>query len=47
MNKTDEHGNTLLTVAVQNGYLKIAKLYVAKGANPNHQVNVMFTSIYA
>ncbi|CAN0141239.1 unnamed protein product, partial [Ectocarpus sp. 12 AP-2014] len=37
LNKTDDHGNTLLIVAAQNGNLKMAKLYVYKGANPNHQ----------
>ncbi|CAN0329367.1 unnamed protein product, partial [Laminaria digitata] len=38
LNKGDDHGNTLLMVAVQNSNLKISKLYVNKGANPNHQV---------
>lgn len=38
MNKVDDHGNTLLMVAAQNGNLKMAKLFVYKGANPNHQV---------
>lgn len=42
LNKTDDHGNTLLMVAAQNGNLKMAKLYVNKGANPNHQVREMF-----
>ncbi|CBN77180.1 Response receiver [Ectocarpus siliculosus] len=37
LNKTDDHGNTLLIVAAQNGNIKMAKLYVYKGANPNHQ----------
>ena len=37
INKPDEHGNTLLSVACQNGNMKIAKLLVGKGANPNHQ----------
>lgn len=37
INKPDEHGNTLLGVACQNGNMKIAKLLVSKGANPNHQ----------
>ena len=37
INKDDEHGNTLLHVAAQNGNLKIGKLLIEKGANPNHQ----------
>lgn len=38
LNKVDDHGNTLLMVAAQNGNLKMSKLFVYKGANPNHQV---------
>ncbi|CAM9283295.1 unnamed protein product, partial [Pylaiella littoralis] len=37
LNKVDDHGNSLLMVAAQNGNLKMAKLYIYKGANPNHQ----------
>jgi len=37
MNKTDEHGNTLLSICAQNGNTRIAKMLVHKGANPNHQ----------
>jgi len=37
LNKVDEFGNTLLIHSAQNGSLKIAKLLVQKGANPNHQ----------
>ena len=37
VNKTDEHGNTMLLLAAQNGNLKIAKYLVQKGANINHQ----------
>jgi hypothetical protein len=37
LNKVNEHGNTMLHVAAQNGNVKIAKLLVEKGANPNHQ----------
>lgn len=37
MNKTDEFGNALLSMACQNGNLKICKYLLAKGANPNHQ----------
>ncbi|CAM9274089.1 unnamed protein product, partial [Hapterophycus canaliculatus] len=37
LNKVDDHGNSLLMVAAQNGSLKISKLFVFKGANPNHQ----------
>jgi SAM domain (Sterile alpha motif)/Ankyrin repeats (many copies) len=37
VNKTDEHGNTLLMVAAQNNRLKMAQLLIRKGANPNHQ----------
>jgi len=39
MNKTDEHGNTLLHISAQNGNIRIAKLLFSKGANPNHQNN--------
>ena len=37
LNKTDEHGNTLLSVCAQNGNIRIAKMLANKGANPNHQ----------
>jgi CheY-like chemotaxis protein len=37
LNKTDEHGNTMLMLAAQNGNMKICKYLLAKGANPNHQ----------
>lgn len=37
MNKTDDHGNTMLGLACQNGNVKICKYLVAKGANLNHQ----------
>lgn len=37
LNKCDGHGNTLLHVAAQNGATKMAKMLIAKGANPNHQ----------
>lgn len=37
LNKIDEHGNTLLHVAAQNGNLRIAKILLLKGANPDHQ----------
>lgn len=37
INQSDEHGNTLLHVAAQNGNMKIAKLLINKGSNPNHQ----------
>jgi CheY-like chemotaxis protein len=37
VNKTDEHGNTLLVVAAQNNRLKMVQLLVRKGANPDHQ----------
>ena len=33
---TDQHGNTLLTVACQNGNKRIAKLALRQGANINH-----------
>ena len=33
----DDHHNTLLHVAAQNGNERIAKLLISKGANPNHQ----------
>jgi len=37
MNKTDQHGNTMLHVAAQNGNIKLAALLIKKGCNPNHQ----------
>jgi len=37
MNKVDEFGNSMLLLAAQNGAMKIAKLLIEKGANPNHQ----------
>jgi ankyrin repeat protein len=37
VNKSDEHGNSLLSLACQNGNLKLAKFLCSKGANPNHQ----------
>ncbi|CAK4608446.1 unnamed protein product [Aphanomyces euteiches] len=37
INKSDDHGNTLLILAAQNNLLKVAQFLVSKGANPNHQ----------
>ena len=37
INKGDEHCNTLLIVAAQNGHQKVTQLLISKGANPNHQ----------
>lgn len=37
INKCDEHGNTLMHVAAQNGNMKIAMFLIRKGANSNHQ----------
>ncbi|KAL3782241.1 hypothetical protein HJC23_000304 [Cyclotella cryptica] len=37
LNKTDEHGNTLMHIAAQTGNIRIAKLLIRKGSNPNHQ----------
>jgi hypothetical protein len=37
VNSTDSYGNTMLTVAAQNGILWLAKLVVRKGANKNAQ----------
>ena len=37
LNTTDEHGNTPMHIAAQNGNVRIAKLLIEKGANPNHQ----------
>ena len=37
INATDEHGNTLLHVAAQNGNLRSARLLLQKGAYVNHQ----------
>jgi ankyrin repeat protein len=36
-NKTDQHGNTMLTLACQNGNVKVAKYLISKGSNMNHQ----------
>lgn len=37
LNNVDEHGNTLVHIAAQTGNIKICKLLLRKGANPNHQ----------
>ena len=37
LNRVDEHGNTLMHIAAQTGNIRIGKLLVRKGANPNHQ----------
>jgi hypothetical protein len=37
LNTTDEHGNTLMHIAAQNGNVRIAKLLIERGANPDHQ----------
>ena len=37
VNKSDEFGNTMLSLACQNGNVKVAKYLVSKGANPSHQ----------
>jgi ankyrin repeat protein len=37
VNKTDEYGNTMLSLACQNGNMKLCKYLIGKGANPNHQ----------
>jgi hypothetical protein len=37
LNKVDDHGNSPMHIAAQNGALRIAKLLFDKGANPNHQ----------
>lgn len=39
VNKVDEHGNTMLCHACQNGNIKMVKYLFTKGANPNHQNN--------
>jgi ankyrin repeat protein len=39
VNKVDENGNTLFSLACQNGNTKIAKFLFSKGANINHQNN--------
>jgi len=44
LNKTDEHGNSLLCLAAQNGNLKISKYLVSKGANINHQSHAGHTA---
>ena len=46
INKADEFGNTLLTVAVQNNRMKIAQLLFSKGANPDHQNNQGQTALH-
>lgn len=37
INKYDEYGNTMLSLACQNGNVKVCKYLISKGANPNHQ----------
>ncbi|KAA0149868.1 hypothetical protein FNF29_05693 [Cafeteria roenbergensis] len=37
INKSDDHGNTMLHLAAQNGHLRICQFLCKKGANPNHQ----------
>ena len=37
LNRVDEHGNTLMHIAAQTGNIRIGKLLLRKGANPNHQ----------
>ena len=37
MNRIDSHGNTLMHIAAQTGNIRIGKLLLGKGANPNHQ----------
>ena len=43
VNKYDEYGNTMLSLACQNGNQKVAKYLISKGANPNHQVRPFFS----
>jgi len=37
LNRGDEHGNTLMHIAAQTGNIRIGKLLLRKGANPDHQ----------
>ena len=37
INKADQHGNTMLSLAAQNGNMKVSKFLINKGCNPNHQ----------
>ena len=37
LNRVDEHGNTLMHITAQTGNIRIGKLLLRKGANPNHQ----------
>ncbi len=37
LNKCDEFGNTMLSLACQNGNMKLCKYLIGKGANPSHQ----------
>ena len=37
LNRVDEHGNTLMHIAAQTGNIRIGKLLLRKGSNPNHQ----------
>ncbi|KAL7554566.1 hypothetical protein ACHAWF_019034 [Thalassiosira exigua] len=37
LNRVDEHGNTLMHIAAQTGNIRIGKLLLRKGVNPNHQ----------
>lgn len=45
-NKTDDKGNTLLTVAAQNGRARIVQTLLKKGANPNHQNHLGNTAMH-
>ncbi len=46
INKTDDHGNTMLMISAQNGNSKICKYLIQKGANPNHQNNFGHTAAH-
>lgn len=46
INSADQHGNTLLIVACQNGHQGIATLLLRKGANPNHQNRAGCTALH-
>lgn len=46
VNQADDHGNSLLLVAAQNGNQRLAQLLVRKGANVDHQNNAGNTALH-
>ena len=46
INSSDEHGNSLLIIACQNGHQNIVNMLIRKGANPNHQNRAGCTALH-